>query len=38
MKDENSKLQSEIKINGRVIPLKSIKLREAFAALTEIEK
>ena len=38
MKDENSKLQSEVKINGRVIPLKSIKLREAFAELTEIEK
>lgn len=31
-------LQSEIKLNGRVIPLKSIKLREAFAALTALEK
>lgn len=38
MQDENSKLLSEVKVNGRVIPLKSIKLREAFAALTEIEK
>ena len=27
----------EIKVNGRVIPIKSAKLREAFAALTKIE-
>ena len=33
----SSNLKSEIKLNGRVIPLKSIKLREAFAQLTEIE-
>jgi len=38
MTSGNSQLQSEIKLNGRVIPLKSIKLREAFASLTEIEK
>ena len=33
----SSNLKSEIKLNGRVIPLKSIKLREAFAQLTDIE-
>ena len=38
MSGETSNLQSEIKVNGRVVPLKSIKLREAFAALTDIEK
>lgn len=38
MTSGNSQLKSEVKINGRVIPLKSIKLREAFASLTEIEK
>ena len=27
----------DIKVNGRVIPIKSSKLREAFAALTKIE-
>ena len=37
MTSGNSQLQSEVKLNGRVIPLKSIKLREAFASLTEIE-
>ena len=31
-------MQSEIKLNGRVIPLKSIKLRETFAALTALEQ
>lgn len=31
-------LESEIKLNGRVIPLKSIKLREAFADLNKLEK
>ena len=35
---EKGSLQSEIKLNGRVIPLKSVKLREAFAALTALEK
>jgi hypothetical protein len=29
--------QDEIKINGRVIPLKSTKLRESFTALTKIK-
>eukprot|EP00354_Favella_ehrenbergii_P009812 CAMPEP_0170462250 /NCGR_PEP_ID=MMETSP0123-20130129/7825_1 /TAXON_ID=182087 /ORGANISM="Favella ehrenbergii, Strain Fehren 1" /LENGTH=343 /DNA_ID=CAMNT_0010727421 /DNA_START=18 /DNA_END=1049 /DNA_ORIENTATION=- len=37
MKDSGSTLD-EVKINGRVIPLKSSKLREAFAALTALEK
>mgnify|MGYP000203270824 CR=1 FL=1 len=35
---DSTKLLSEVKINGRVIPLKSIKLREAFAQLTDIER
>lgn len=35
--DMSGDLESEIKLNGRVIPLKSIKLREAFAALTKLE-
>ena len=36
MKDSN--LASEIKLNGRVIPLKSIKLREAFASMSKVSE
>ena len=33
MKEGSSGLPEEAKLSGRVIPLKSIKLREAWAAL-----
>jgi hypothetical protein len=36
MKDSN--LAGEIKLNGRVIPLKSIKLREAFASMSTVSE
>ena len=36
MKDGD--LVEEIKVNGRVVPLKSQKLRELFAALRELER
>lgn len=38
MKDGESGSKSEVTVNGRVVPLKSPKLRESFAQLTEIER
>jgi len=34
----NGDLLNEVRLNGRVIPLKSVKLRESFTTLTQLKK